>query len=69
MIEHFAISVEYKRNKLYPILTKARKSGKYNKKAYLNGDTLRINDQDYIIDDIEKLPADLHPHTLRSISS
>ena len=64
MNEHFARSVQYKRNKLYPILTKARKSGKYNKKAYLNGDTLRINDQDYSVDDLEKLPADLHPHTL-----
>ena len=64
MSEHFARSVEYKRNKLYPILSKAKKSGNYNRKAYLNGDTLRINDQDYTVDDLEKLPADIHPRTL-----
>ena len=42
----------------------ARKSGKYVKKAYLNGDVLRINQKDYTVHDLEKLPADLHPRKL-----
>ena len=64
MSEHFATNVEYRRNKLYPILSMAKKSGKYNKKAYLNGDVLRINAIDYTVHDLEKLPADIHPHKL-----
>ena len=40
--ENFARAVEHRRTKLYPILSTAKKSGNYKKKAYLNGDKLRI---------------------------
>ena len=62
--ENFARAVEHRRTKLYPILSTAKKSGNYKKKAYLNGDKLRINDVNFTVDDLDKLPNDLDPYKL-----
>ena len=40
---NFAYDIEYRRRLLYPVLVVAKKSGKYDKKAFLNGDVLLIN--------------------------
>ena len=64
LCENFASAVEYRRNKLYPILSKARQSGKYEKNAYLNADTLRINKTNYTVDDLDDLPYELQPRTM-----
>ena len=62
--ENFARAVEHRRTKLYPILSTAKKSGNYKKNAYLNGDKLRINDVNFTVDDLDKLPNDLDPYKL-----
>ena len=59
--ENFASGVEYRRKLLYPIMSKARKSDKYQR-VYLNGDILKINGRDYTVDDLGVLPKDLHPN-------
>ena len=59
--ENFASEVEYKRRLLYPILSTAKRSHKYDK-VYLNGDVLRISGRDYSVEDIGNLPKDLHPN-------
>ena len=59
--ENFASGVEYRRKLLYPIMSKARKSDKYQR-IYLNGDILKINGRDYTVDDLGVLPKDLHPN-------
>ena len=58
--ENYANEVEYRRRLMYPILAEAKKSGKYNR-IYLNGDVLRIDGSDYTVDDLNRLPDDLHP--------
>lgn len=67
--ENFASTTEYKRRKLYPILAAAKKSGNYEKKAYLNLDKLRIKDKDYGVEDLHRLPAELQPQKLAVKSS
>lgn len=69
LCEHFGGTMEYKRRKLYPILSAAKKSGNYEKKAYLNGDVLRINSRNYTVDDLDQLPADIHPKKLSQKTS
>ena len=59
--ENFASEVEYKRRLLYPILSTAKRSHKYDK-VYLNGDVLRISGRDYSVEEIGNLPKDLHPN-------
>lgn len=61
--ENFSPATEYKRRLLYPILAKAKRSGKYNNKAFLNVDRLRIDDKTYTVDTLHKLPTDLQPRT------
>ena len=58
--ENYASEVEYRRRLMYPILSAAKRSDKYNR-VYLNGDVLRINGIDYTVDDLDSLPEDLHP--------
>ena len=60
--ENFATEVEFRRRLLYPILSSAKKSGKYER-CYLNGDVLKINGKDYTVDNLCDLPKDLHPST------
>ena len=59
--ENFATGVEYRRKLLYPIMSKARKSDKYQR-VFLNGDVLRIDGKDYTVNDLGSLPKDLHPN-------
>ena len=59
--ENFASDVEYRRRILYPILTHARKSGKYDKAAYLNDDVLKIKGINYTVENLQDLPKDLDP--------
>ena len=60
--ENFATEVEFRRRLLYPILSSAKKSGKYER-CYLNGDVLKINGKDFTVDNLCDLPKDLHPST------
>ena len=62
--ENFANDVEYRRRLLYPVLVAAKKSGNYDKKAFLNGDVLLINNVAYTMDNIDELPKDIHPYNL-----
>ena len=62
--ENFANDIEYRRRLLYPVLVAAKKSGKYDKKAFLNGDVLLINNVAYTMDNIDDLPKDIHPNNL-----
>ena len=64
MHENYASDVEYRRRMMYPILAAAKKSGKYVKAVYLNGDVLMINGRDYTIENLHELPKDLHPYQL-----
>ena len=52
------------RRLLYPVLVAAKKSGNYDKKAFLNGDVLLINNVAYTMDNIDELPKDIHPYNL-----
>ena len=47
--ENYANEVEYRRRPMYPILSAAKRSDKYDR-VYLNGDVLRINGTDYTVD-------------------
>ena len=60
--ENFATEVEFRRRLLYPILSAAKKSGKYER-CFLNGDVLKINGKDYTVSNLCDLPHDLHPST------
>lgn len=62
--ENYSNETEYNRRKLYPVLAAAKKNEKYNSKAFLNVDTLRILDKDYNVDTLDQLPADIHPRNL-----
>ena len=62
--ENFAAEVEYRRRLLYPILKAAKQSNRFEGKAFINGDTLVLNSQSYSVEDLHKLPHDLHPSNL-----
>ena len=62
--ENFAAEVEYRRRLLYPILKAAKQSSRFEGKAFINGDTLVLNNQSYSVEDLHKLPRDLHPSNL-----
>ena len=54
--ENFANNIEYRRRLLYPIVKKANKSPKYTK-VYIRGDTLVLDNMEYVFDEIHKLPS------------
>lgn len=57
--ENFANNVDYRRRLLYPVLRKAKASGRYGK-VMLKADTLKLDDKEYRIGDNEdELPEDL----------
>ena len=59
--ENYANGVEKRRRLLYPVVKKA-KSTNNGVKAYLRGDTLHIDNKTFTLNDnIDELPADLHP--------
>ena len=58
--ENFAAEVEYRRILLYPILKYAKQSRRFEGKAFTNGDTLVLNNQSYSVEDLHKLPHDVH---------
>ena len=63
--ENFANDVKYyKRRLLYPVLVAAKKSGNYDKKAFLNGDVLLINNVAYTMYNIEELPQRTYTPTI-----
>ena len=62
--ENFAAEVEYRRRLIYPILKAAKQSSRFEGKAFINGDTLVLNNQPYSVEDLHNLPHDLHPSNL-----
>ena len=58
--ENYANNIEYRWRLLYPIVKKAKQSPKYGK-AYIKGDSIIINNSTYSLDNLHKLPNDLHP--------
>ena len=62
--ENFAAEVEYRRRLLYSILKAAKQSSRFEGKAFINGDTRVLNNQSYSVEDLHKLPHDLHPSNL-----
>ena len=58
--------VEYRRRLLYRILKAAKQSSRFERKAFINGDTLVLSNhnQSYSVEDLHKLPHDLHPSDL-----
>ena len=62
--KNFAAEVEYRRRLLYPILKAAKQSSRFERKAFINGDTPVLNNQSYNVEDLHKLPHDLHPSNM-----
>ena len=59
--ENFIGETEYNRKKLYPIFKASNKMQNYEKKVYMYEDTLILNNIRYTVNDLDKLPEDLHP--------
>ena len=59
--ENFTGKTEYSRKKLYPIFKAAKKMQNYEKKVYMYENTLILNNIRYTINDLDKLPEDVHP--------
>ena len=53
--------MEYRRRLLYPIPKAAKQSSRFERKAFIIGDTLVLNNQSYNVEDLDKLPHELHP--------
>ena len=62
--KNFASEVEYRKKIVYPILKAAKQSSRFEGKAFINGDSLVLNNQSNIVEDLHKLPHDLHPSNL-----
>ena len=62
--EDFPKEIEDKRRILRPVLQKALSSGK---EAFLNVDTLIIDKMRYTVNDLSKLPRDLHPENIATV--
>lgn len=59
--ENFCANTEYRRKKLYPIFSKAKKMANYQSKVSLSVDSLIINSKSYTCDNLVDLPDDLAP--------
>ena len=62
--ENFAAEVEYRRRLLNTLMKAAKQSSRFKRKAFINGDTLVMNNQSYSVEDLHKPPHDLHPSNL-----
>ena len=62
--ENFPGNIGYNRRKLQPIYKRAKQIGEYNRNISLRGDRLYVNGNTYTIDNIEKLPENIHPKHL-----
>lgn len=61
LCENFCSETEFKRKQLYPIFRAANKNTNYDKKVFLYEDTLVVNNKVFIVNNLNDLPADLHP--------
>lgn len=61
--DHFPVNVGYNRRKLYPIYSVAKKHDDY-RSVSLKGDRLYIDGQVYTVDNLNKLPDNIHPKNL-----
>ena len=62
--ENSAAEVEYRMRDIYPILKAIKQWSRFERKFFINCDTLVLNNQSYSVDDLHKLPHDLHPLNL-----
>ena len=60
----FAAEVEYRKRLLYTILKAAKQTSRFEREAFINGDTLVLNNQSYNVEELHKLLHDLHPSNL-----
>ena len=61
--------MEYRRRLIYTILKAEKQSSRFEGSAFINGDALVLNNQSYSVEDLHKLPHDLHPSNLSKMEN
>ena len=69
MNENFPRNIGYNRRKLQPIYTYAKKIEHYEKQMSLKGDRLVIGKTTYTVNNMNTLPADIHPNKMCTVSN
>ena len=67
--EKFPQNIGYNRRKLQPIYTYAKKIERYEKQLSLKGDRLVIGKTTYTVNNMNTLPADIHPNKMCTVSN
>lgn len=62
--ENYPGNIGYRRRKLHPIYSFAKKQNEYEKNTFLKGDRLHIGDKMFTVENIDTLPAAIHPRKL-----